>query len=427
MNQVKFSGYTVVLGALIVLFAHNGALGTIGVFMPAIAKDLPYSVSQISLVITFASVVAFIGSLFVGKLIQSISAKWMLFIGTLTCSLHYFLYGISYNLWTLYLAASIAGFTMGCATTACCAAIIKSWFIEKRATMIGYIFGGATLGNACFMYMSGLLIANIGWRNTYFVIGAAVAVIGLLVNLIFIRTPEKLGQKPLGWEKQAEIEAELAKKSKNARGLMLSKAMKTPAYWLIFFGMIVCGLTSVGFKSFAPAFWQENGMDPVNSALLVSVYQICAAAGVMISGKIAEKFGNKIFIAYLSVFFAIGVTFVALSDGNLSTVLVGGSILFAALAMPLYTSVAATITTGIFGSLDYEKITATLTAGLYIGLAAVAPMIGLIKDFTGSYVPGFSALGVLALIAMICFLIALSIAPMKKVILADTAEEKKAS
>ncbi|MBP2033332.1 MFS family permease [Clostridium algifaecis] len=416
MKKTKFSGYKVAFGALIVLFVHNGIMGTLGLFLPEISTGLKVPISQVSLGLTISSAVAFIISLFVGKLLIKFSPKYILLLGSITTCLQCFVYGSASSLWILYLGSVIEGFTTGIATTTCIAALIKQWFVEKRSSMIGYVFGGAMLGSALFMTLTGILIQGIGYRHTYYVLGAIAIIIAIPANIIFIKKgPEKLGQKPLGWEKEEEIEAALNAETQNAKGVTLTQATKSPSFWLILLvGTIFAGL-SIGFATFVPSFWQEEGMDPVKSAYLITIYSLVATIATIASGKIADKFGNKVFVTYLHLAFIAAMGCAVLSRGNLSPIFVGGSILFAAIAFPIYTTIIPTITSEIFGSLDYEKITGIFMAGLYIGLCLVSPICGYIHDITGSFSSSFIFLGVAALISLICILIALKLSPMKKV------------
>lgn len=223
-------------------------------------------------------------------------------------------------------------------------------------------------------------------------------------------------EKPLGWEREEEIEAALDAERKSAKSVILPQATKSPSFWLILVvGTIFAGL-SIGFATFVPSFWQEEGMDPVKSAYLITIYSLVATVATIASGKIADKFGNRVFVTYLHLALIAAMVCAVLSKGNLSPIFVVGSILFAAIAFPIYTTIIATITSEIFGSLDYEKITGVFMAGLYIGLCLVSPICGYIHDTTGSFSPAFVFLGVAAIISLICTLTALRLSPMKKVI-----------
>ena len=136
------------------------------------------------------------------------------------------------------------------------------------------------------------MIHAVGWRETYILLGVIGFAIALIANLLFIRDPQKLGQKPLGWE-DAAVEHEKAEHVTET-GVTAKAAMKTPSFWLLFVGIILAGFLITGFQSFAPAFWQENGMDAVQSSSYLSLYSLIGCVGVMIGGVVADKMGKAI-------------------------------------------------------------------------------------------------------------------------------------
>lgn len=67
--------------------------------------------------------------------------------------------------------------------------------------MLGFIFGFANFGGVVMMFISSRLQAIIhNWRMCYTIMGILVLVEDFLCISFFIRTPEQMGQKPLGWE-----------------------------------------------------------------------------------------------------------------------------------------------------------------------------------------------------------------------------------
>lgn len=415
-KEKKFSGYFVILGASLVLFVHNGVMGTLGLFIPEFAEGLSESIANVSMGLTISSIVAFLISLFVGRLIVRFSPKYMLLAGTITCSIQCLIYGSATSIWILYCGAIVEGITTGIATTTCISAVAKQWFIAKRASVIGYVIGGAMLGSALFNTITGLFIAGLGWRYAYYALAATALIIAVPANLILIRkSPEKVGQKPLGWEREAELEAELALET-GGLGLTLSEVRKTAPFWLVLiFGGLFAGL-SMGFITFAPTFWQDNGMDPLKSSFYFTLFSLLAVVATMAAGKLADKLGNKIFIIYLHVAFIIGIITAIMSGDNMSATLIVLSIIGASIGFACYTTMLPTITTELFGSREFEKITGMFMAANYIGLCLVSPVCGTIRDVTGSFVPAFALLAVMALLSMAAILIALQAAPMKKLL-----------
>lgn len=316
----RFSGYRVLIGCFLVMFVHLGMLSSLGIFIPRMVPDLNETLGRVSLMTSFATIVAFVMSFITPKLLHKFSARILLGVASVLCGIHFIMYGMAQNVYVLWAGASLGGVVLGCGTNAVIGTIISSWFIRKRSAIIGYVFGGAALGGAAVQFLGGRMIHAVGWRETYILLGVIGFAIALIANLLFIRDPQKLGQKPLGWE-DAAVEHEKAEHVTET-GVTAKAAMKTPSFWLLFVGIILAGFLITGFQSFAPAFWQENGMDVVQSSSYLSLYSLIGCVGVMIGGVVADKMGNRGFIAYILLAYIIGMFCATRYGANQSTVLV---------------------------------------------------------------------------------------------------------
>ena len=205
----RFSGYRVLIGCFLVMFVHLGMLSSLGIFIPRMVPDLNETLGRVSLMTSFATIVAFVMSFITPKLLHKFSARVLLGVASVLCGIHFIMYGMAQNVYVLWAGASLGGVVLGCGTNAVIGTIISSWFIRKRSAIIGYVFGGAALGGAAVQFLGGRMIHAVGWRETYILLGVIGFAIALIANLLFIRDPQKLGQKPLGWE-DAAVEHEKA-------------------------------------------------------------------------------------------------------------------------------------------------------------------------------------------------------------------------
>lgn len=412
-NKKIFWGYPTAVGCFVIMFVHLGMLTTIGLFIPAIAGGIGASISQVSQVIAVATLGSFVTSFFVSKLITKLSAKRLLILATISCAAHFFIYGISPNVFVVYIGGVFGGFAMGAGANAVNASILSSWFIEKRSSVIGLVFGGAAFGGAVTQFVAGRLIDSVGWRSAYFILAVAILVLGISANIIFIRDPNKVGQKPLGWEKfQAAAGGEEAAATS---GMLLTQARKSVSFWLIMVGVVFCGVLITGFTSFSPSYWQLNGMSQVDSSQYISLFSLIGAFGTMLAGFIANKFGNKVFIAYMMICYIVGMVLMVMWPNNMTATFTMLAVCITAFSFPLSTSVPATVTTESFGNRDYTKICAWFMAALYLGKAMSSVVLGSVLDITGSLRGGFVLLGIFAGISLVCIFVGILLAHKKTV------------
>ena len=427
-HKKGFFGYWVAFGCFLIMCMHLGMLYSISIFIPAIANGLKLSVSSIAVMVSIATGTAFFSFMVAGNVIARLTAKWTLFIATILCALHFYLYSISTGLPLLYFSAGIGGLVIGFGTTATCAAIIAQWFIEKRSAVVGFVFGGAAVGGSGGIMLAGLLIHQYSWQFAYVVLATALLVIGLLANILLIRDPKKMRQKPLGWEKEQEMAAKNAVKKDEIEvvpGVDLKTAFRSPSLWFFILAGILIGTLSTGFQSFGPAYWQSHGMAKVTSAGYMSMSALFGAVATMLAGLIAEKFGNRVFVTLVVGGYVLGIIFLLIWPGSMSNTFVLLGIICMGIAQPSSTSLPATVTTESFGSREYAKIVSYILGGIYFGKAAIPIVMGLMLKSTGSYVSGWIMVGIFGAVGLLLTLIAMAIAPMKKKRAEELMKEQK--
>lgn len=412
MEKEKFNGYIVAAGCLIIMFLLLGGWSSFGLFMPKIAEEFGCSVSSISLVVSASTIAAFAGSFFLGKLIDKLSAKKMLYIATAVSFIGALCYSISWSPASIVIFGLIPGFTLAWGTNACCATIISEWFIEKRGSVIGVVFGGAALGATVFTFLTGILLESIGWRMTYRIFGAGIFIIAVLVNMIMIRTPEQLGQKPLGY-KAVEANTETGGAS-TAVGMSFKEAKASPAFWMILIGSFFLGTLFTGFNTYAPTFWQSFGMASATSSQYMTAFSFIGVIACAVAGVVADKLGSKVFITYILGFAIIGLALSLTWSTSHVTWMILLSIILMGLAYPAQTSVAATVATESFGSKAYAQVVSWLSAGLYLGKASVTYIMGALLDKSGSMTSSFIVLAVFTALALIFILAGMISSPWNK-------------
>jgi len=398
-NKFEKTGIRVAIGCFVIMFIHLGTLGTAGLFIPQLIKSLNVPVSQVSLNVTFCSLTGFVFSLMVGKLSKSISARMMILIGSIAGILHYSISAMANGILLLYIGSIIGGVKFGLGTHTSNATIISQWFKDKKATVIGIVFSGAAFGSAVMMYISGILIESIGWRSTYLIFAALHLFIAIPINLFVLK------EKKVKSNYNIDVKQNFSNEplALDVNSLTMREIHRSAPFWMLLISMLLCGTLIVGFKTFVPSFWQSNGMSALTSSKYISVFMVIATIATMVSGNIADKFGNEIYIVYLHTAFVIGIICVLLFYNKIDTIHVMIPVILVAVAYPLYGSIPATVTTESFGIKNYDKVCGELMAAFFIGQAIVSPIIGGLRDITGTYTAGFKIIAVFGLIS--CLLI----------------------
>jgi MFS family permease len=174
---------------------------------------------------------------------------------------------------------------------------------ERRASALAFYSMGIPLGGLVGMAVGGIVADAYGWRMAFFVCGlpgVAVAILAAL-TLVETRSPEAV---------------------KNARALRLDDFKTTLAtlalkrtFWLVAFAASIKAFIGYGHAPFTASFFLRNHPEQIaglaESLELKSVGLIglalgliagtAGAAGAMLGGLIADKFGARDLRAYVSV------------------------------------------------------------------------------------------------------------------------------
>lgn len=410
-----FYGWIIAISCFILLSFGMGAITVFGLFMPEIIKTTGATVTVIVLIPTIGCIVAFFANYFlIGKIIQKLGAKWSLLIFGLGLSIQLLIFSVATEIWQLYVAGALAGIGTGF-IIASSSIILTRWFKEKRETVIGVVFSGISFGGVVLLPLAGRFIARFGWQDATLYLSIILMIIQVVVAGLFIKeSPEKMGLKPYGY-KENEVEAATQK----VYGVDAAKARKSSSYWFLLIGSICIGFTIPGFTTYAASYWGSQGMSAIDTSTYMGVFSLVGGFGILLSGFLTQKFGTKFFLIYTTITFIIGI-FVSLI--TVQTAMVILSVVLVGIATPLYYNTPSLTTIDAFGNRDYDKLIGPFQGATLLGAAGTYIISASIVDLTGSYVPSFLLFCIVGALGFILLLCGLKLAPVKKMISADSKE-----
>lgn len=416
-NEKRWYGYINLIGITIVMFNIMGYGGTTSVYLPYMAEDTGYSVTLLNYTSMFSTIASAIGAIFVGQWMKKFSVKKVVMVGIAIVSASVIFYSMQKSLIGMFLTCFLGGWGFACTSQTGGAALIGEWFIKKRTYMIGVVYGIAGLGSAFWLYISGYFLAWWGWRGAR-IVSAVILLVSCGIGFLIIKNPEKLGQKPLGWEDALASKVEEDKKEENRDvlyGLTRLEALKTPCFWIFFLAICTSSILMLTFKSFLPSYWQyECGAEPLKTSLWVSVFSIITCGAQYFMGWFQQKFGNRISITLMLGAFVFACAFIT----RIPITRVGLIYLVlavASLSYPTANNLGSMCTTEYFGPRDYNKIMTLFVTAIYIGFSACSPVAQIMYEKTGSFRGVYIALLVIAIGSWVLHMIAGAVSPMREI------------
>lgn len=165
--------------------------------------------------------------------------------------------------------------------------LTAQWFIRKRGRAMAIMSLGFTLGLAILPPVCRALIDNIGWRETYIVLGLMVWLLVLPTAIFVVRNrPEDIGLHPDGdTQPPAEPARRAAVRAAGAdRGVLLS-----PRFWMLALPLAVPGMVGTGLVFHQTAILEERGLSASIAAATFLAVAGSAAVTALFAGWLADR------------------------------------------------------------------------------------------------------------------------------------------
>ena len=358
---------------------------------PWLIGEFGLSYSELGLLVSVFFVISGVGQALAGFLVDRVGARPVLFLALCCFTLAALAAGFAQGYTGLMLAAALAG--LGNAPFHPVDFTILNKRVSPQRLGHGFSVHGIS-GNlgwaAAPVFLAGIATATGSWRTA--ALAAAVLAAGVLALMLWQR--DAIDDRQGAWAHQAQGGAGAPTEHPMA-------FLRLPSVWLCFsfFFWSTCALSAI--QSFAsPALQQMYGLPLSATALVVTGYMLCGAAGMVVGGFLVGRVQRLEKI--------IGICLMA---SAVLLVLVGSGALPSMVALALAS--LAGLGTGLAGpSRDMlikraappgatGRVYGTVYSGLDLGFALAAPVFGAMLDrgLTGGIFHGAAltlALGVVS-------------------------------
>ena len=164
---------------------------------------------------------------------------------------------------------------------------MSRWFPEERGFVSAVAACGFSLGHLAFTQAAARVAELVGWRETYLLLAAALAVtIGVLI--FTLRDAPAAAAAPAPQRPGAAPEPRPAEPS-----LDRGAALRTPAFWAMTLGLMGCGFTDFLMTTHLPPYATDLGMAPAVAANAVSLWAAANVLGILTAGAVATRVGTR--------------------------------------------------------------------------------------------------------------------------------------
>src|SRR5258707_9750909 len=283
----NFKRWTIAIAGVLLQMAL-GAVYACSVFRLPLAKQLHWSISQVTLTFTIAILALGFASFFGGLWLNRRGPRIVALTGGVLYGVGVFLASFSsHGLWWLYLSYGvIGGIGLGFGYIVPVAVLVK-WFPDRRGLITGIAVGGFGAGALITAPLATRLIQTVGVLQTFAYLGIAFLILTVVSGAFMQNPPE--GWKPAGWSPTATQAAQRAK-----RDYTLPEALATWqwwALWLLLFLNTSAGISVISQE--APMFQELARVSAAVAAGMVGVVSLGNALGRVFWAAVSDAVTRK--------------------------------------------------------------------------------------------------------------------------------------
>jgi len=338
----------------------------------------------------YAGTYSFLGMVS-GRLTDRWGPRRVVALGGLLLGTGLALSGAVGSLAPLYATYFVAAAGMSTAYVPCTSTVVR-WFTARRGLAVGLAMSGAGLGIFACPPLVALLLARVGWRAAYVVLGAGLGLALGALALLFVRDPAARGLEPYGGVPPEGRAGEPA-----AAAWPVRRVLRHPSF---------AALAGVYLTTWIPVFMPLVHLVPLARDLGLAPVVGATALSALGMGSLAGRFGMGVVSDLIGRRAAIGVALALQAGAFAGLALVRGAPgLLAAAAVWGFGYGAVTALMPAVVSDFFGPVHAGTLVGVIFGIAgptsAVGPVLGgWVFDATGSYAWAFGAAAVLNLVAL---------------------------
>lgn len=408
----KFSGYQQALIVAIVTFLVGACYSALSPLMPIVMERLGCTYSEVGMPSTVETVTCFVAGLFAGRFIIKFSARMCILLCAVVSAAFVAVYAYAPSLLVICIYEVFLGIVMAAGYSTGMNAFLSKWFIEKREAITGYAQAFIGFGGAFGALVFGEVYDRMGMMAVT-VIFACTGVIALILCLFFLRTPEEIGQKPLGWEKAAELAKAEGSASGTEYGVGFRGAVRSVSFYLVLTSCLLWALAMILFPYFTTAL-QAGGLSEVVSTRFYSMGEVCMAIFCIFIGTMTSKFGPKTYILLSFGSCLLGVLALGVWCVNHMNVLLYAAALFMGCGYAVGTTYGPMITTSLFGTKEYESIIPIVFGMRCVGLGVGIWIVPAIAEQTENWANGCWLAVIFLIVGAVLGYLAVHFSPMKK-------------
>lgn len=373
--------------AILAFLGHNATLGMIfgafGTLLPAITATFHVSRGTTALALSIYMLALGLTAPVAGLLVQRVSLRAVMMLGAAASSVAFGLMVWARDIQQILVLFGLAGIGTGLLGIVAPTTLVSRWFVASRGRILGFVTAPV------FMLAAPLVVAYLlpayGLRSAFLTIAIVYLILTPLMFFVIDKPAEAFATA-------ASDPRALPKARTSALGGM--------QFWLFTLGIMLVGGAGTGFLVHAVSFFVDKGLSLTLAASVYSVYALAGLAGTIMFGWIADRIGPVTTLLF-------NVAFQAAVWSLLAWVMsVNGLVVLAALIGACLAATNALHGAGLAAQFGVENVARLMGISSLLKIPTfflTAPLVGYIRDVSGSYQMAYALLVAMLLMSALCF------------------------
>lgn len=401
-TEQNHSRWLVLAGAFAILFLVQGSRSIIGVAFKPIVAEFGWARGSFSLMLFVHMAIFALMLPVVGRYYDRYGAKWVVITSSLCLTLGYLGITAVQSLWlflVLYGLFAAIGFG-GCSITLF-GAVASKWFQRHRGMAVSLAMCGGPVGQFVMVPPATHVIHTYGWRWVFIALALFVLAVSLGVATTLLKPAPHNADLPggAGTDQKSAPGSAPADDQKSKGDLSLVQAMRTPSFWFFTILMAVCGGGDYLVITHLVPMVTDAGIPAQTAGSMMAWFGLMGMAGLMITGPVSDRFGNKLPTVATFVLRAAIFTLVLFHQNTISFYVFA---LMFGFTMFITAPITTTLLARLYGLSNIGLISGFVTTIHHLGGGLWIWLGGAAFDRFGSYDMIFCVYAGFAVIALLC-------------------------
>jgi MFS family permease len=379
------AGWLVVLGSTLALIVGNGPiiLFTFGVLLQPISAEFGWQRSVLASAVVVSHIAGAVMMPFVGTLVDRFGVKRIALPAIVMFALATACGGLLGASPTAFvLLYGFLGLVGAGHSTLTYGRAVSTWFDARRGLALGVTLAGIGIGAALVPKYTHYFVANYGWREAYFALGALLFVVGFPSVALLVR------DRPL----------RSVTGTTHLDGLTLAEALRGYRFWFAAIAMMLVAAAVNGTIAHIVPILSDRGIAVDIATTAVGAAGLSLIIGRMLSGLALDRFYGPYVAAFFFMIPMIGMAILGLGATGplaiLAAILLG-------LGIGAEGDIMAYLTSRYFGMAHYGVIYGCILAFFTLGSGVGPWIMAHAFDAFRVYSAGLIGLGIALLVAIV--------------------------